>query len=127
MIVYMYWFDTQRHKLPHFYVRYQGAEAVFGLNGGRKGNPMGSANPVILRVTTPEYGRVVVEASDGLRYSADLSALSRVYCYPRDRAAWDQVAPDSHGLALVWTSRFEVHVDQVIALAEKIEPVQKTA
>jgi hypothetical protein len=33
MSVYMYWFDTQRHKLPHFHVRYQGLEAVFALNG----------------------------------------------------------------------------------------------
>ena len=88
---------------------------------------MGLANPVILKVTTPEYSRVVVETSDGLRYSSDLSSLARVYCYPPDKAAWDQVAPDSYGLALVWTTRFEVHVDQVIALADKAEPVQRSA
>lgn len=88
---------------------------------------MGLANPVILGVATPQYGRVVVETSEGLRYTTDLSSLARVYCYPRDKVAWDQVSPDSHGLALVWTSRFEVHVDQVIALAEKAEPVQQTA
>jgi hypothetical protein len=29
----MYWFDTQKHKLPHLHVRYQGAEAVFTLGG----------------------------------------------------------------------------------------------
>ncbi len=29
----MYWYDTQKHKLPHFHVRYQGAEAAFDLNG----------------------------------------------------------------------------------------------
>jgi hypothetical protein len=29
----MYWFDTQKHKKPHFHVRYQGAEAIFGLDG----------------------------------------------------------------------------------------------
>ena len=29
----MYWFDVQKHKLPHIHVRYQGAEAVFTLDG----------------------------------------------------------------------------------------------
>jgi hypothetical protein len=29
----MYWFDTQKHKMPHFHARYQGMEAVFLLNG----------------------------------------------------------------------------------------------
>jgi hypothetical protein len=33
MTVYMYWFDTQKHKLPHLHVRYQGLEAVFALDG----------------------------------------------------------------------------------------------
>ncbi len=33
LAVYMYWYDTQKHKLPHFHVRYQGAEATFDLNG----------------------------------------------------------------------------------------------
>ena len=31
--IYMYWFDNQRHKLPHFHARYQGSEAVFSLDG----------------------------------------------------------------------------------------------
>jgi hypothetical protein len=29
----MYWLDTQKHQEPHFHVRYQGAEAVFRLDG----------------------------------------------------------------------------------------------
>jgi hypothetical protein len=33
LIVVMYWFDVQKHKRPHFHVRYQGKEAVFGLDG----------------------------------------------------------------------------------------------
>ena len=33
LTVYMYWFDTQKHHVPHFHVRYQGAEAVFDLGG----------------------------------------------------------------------------------------------
>ena len=88
---------------------------------------MGAANPVILRVETPEHGRVVIEASNGSRYEADLGSFSSVYCYPTTRAAWEEVTPDSSGYALVWTSRFEVHIDQVMALANRVEPIQRTA
>ena len=88
---------------------------------------MGAAAPVILDVKTPEYGRVVVEASDGVRYHADLSSLSAVYCYPKTRPNWDRVAPDSYGMALVWASRFEVHVDQIVGLAHRRESVARTA
>jgi hypothetical protein len=31
--VYMYWFDNQRHSLPHIHVRYAGNEAVYDLLG----------------------------------------------------------------------------------------------
>lgn len=88
---------------------------------------MDTATPVILRVEAPSYGRVVVEASDGVRYHANLSSLSPVYCYPRDAAAWRQVSPDSYGLGLIWASRFEVHVDQVIGLAERTESIERSA
>jgi hypothetical protein len=88
---------------------------------------MGAPSPVILRVTTPAYGLVVIDASDGMQYHADLSALSQVYCYPTTREAWDQVCIDSYGLGLVWTNRFEVHADQVLGLATRAVQVQKTA
>jgi hypothetical protein len=88
---------------------------------------MGASAAVILNVMTPEYGRVVIEASDGIRYHADLSSLARVYCYPQNNAEWDRVGIDAYGLALLWESRFEVHVDQVVALADRCEPVQRTA
>ena len=88
---------------------------------------MGATTPVILRVATPEYGHVVVEASDGFRYRADLSSFSAVYCYPANKGEWDRVAPDAYGLALVWSSRLEVHVDQIIALASQREVLERTA
>jgi len=88
---------------------------------------MGASTPVILRVATPDYGRVVIEASNGMRYETDLGSFSAVYCYPQTRAAWNEVTPDSSGYALVWTSRFEVHIDQVIALASHAESTQQTA
>jgi Domain of unknown function (DUF4160) len=33
LIIYMYWNDIQKHKSPHFHVRYQGTECVFLLSG----------------------------------------------------------------------------------------------
>jgi len=88
---------------------------------------MGSPNPLIVKVATPEYKKVVVDASDGQRYFADLSTLSQVYCFPKDKAEWDRVSPDSFGSALTWASRFEAHMDQIIGLAYKTETVVKTA
>jgi hypothetical protein len=79
-------------------------------------------------LSTPEYRRVVVETSDGRRHHVDLAPLfSTVHCYPRDAVAWAAVTPDAAGLALVWSSRFEVHVDQVLALADRVEPALRTA
>jgi hypothetical protein len=34
LIIRMYYFDTQRHKLPHIHVLYQGREAVFDIATG---------------------------------------------------------------------------------------------
>lgn len=83
--------------------------------------------PVIRSVSTPAPRRVVIETSDGIRYSADLSRFEAVSCFPADEAAWSSVSIDGYGLALVWSSRFEVHVDQVIGLADKVEAVGAAA
>ena len=88
---------------------------------------MGTSNPLIISVSTPEYKKVIVEASDGIRYYSDLSALSPVYCFPKTKGVWDKVSPDSQGLALIWTTRFEVHIDQVIGLAYKSEKIPRSA
>ena len=50
-----------------------------------------------------------------------------MYCFPRDAAAWSQVSIDSYGLALVWASRFEVHVDQIIGLAARVQRIAASA
>ncbi len=88
---------------------------------------MGRATPLIRTVTTPAYSRVVIEASDGNRYSADLSSFRTVSCYPPDAAAWSRVSIDSYGLALVWACRFEVHAEQIVGLADKVERVDDAA
>ena len=86
---------------------------------------MDATTAVILKVTTPEYPAVVIEATDCKRYHADLSAFKAVYCFPKTLEEWQRVAIDSHGLGLIWTSRFEVHVDQVLGLAHHQEPAAK--
>jgi hypothetical protein len=88
---------------------------------------MDNPTPVIRSVSTPEYGRVVIEASDGKRYSADLSRFGSVVCFPPNAVAWSKVSIDSAGLALVWACRFEVHVDQVIGLADHVENADAAA
>lgn len=59
-------------------------------------------------------------------YYSDLSSLKDVYCYPKSNEEWKKVNIDSYGLGLMWSSRFEVHVDQVIALATKVEAIKKS-
>ena len=88
---------------------------------------MDTPNPLIISVTTPEYKKVIIEASNGTRYYTDLSLLAEVYCFPKLKSEWDQVSPDSYGLALIWTSRFEVHIDQIIVLAYKKEKIPQSA
>lgn len=88
---------------------------------------MGSTTPVILSVSAPKLGTLVIEASDGNCYYSDLSSLKDVYCYPKTNEEWKKVNIDSYGLGLMWSSRFEVHVDQVIALATKVEVIKKAS
>jgi hypothetical protein len=85
---------------------------------------MGYPAALIRSVSTPEYGRICIDASDGNCYHADLSSFSSVYRYPRDLEAWSQVSIDSYGLGLLWASRFEVHVDQILGMADRVERLE---
>jgi hypothetical protein len=33
IVIYMYWFDQEKHKLPHFHAKYAEFKAVFTLKG----------------------------------------------------------------------------------------------
>ena len=88
--------------------------------------PRALAGPASFRATRAS-GSQAAKRLVGFAHLADLGSFSSVYCYPGTREAWDEVTPDSSGYALVWTSRFEVHIDQVIALAGRVEPIQQTA
>ncbi|MBI4938576.1 MAG: DUF4160 domain-containing protein [Nitrosomonadales bacterium] len=34
IVIYLYFFDDERHKLPHIHARYQGQEALFSIADG---------------------------------------------------------------------------------------------
>jgi hypothetical protein len=88
-----------------------------------KGATVDKAPAVIVKFEIPGYRRVIIQSADGTRYHSDLSSLSRTYCYPKNLTEWKKASVDSYGLALVWRSRFEAHVDQIIGLASKKEPI----
>lgn len=88
---------------------------------------MGAATPVATSVQALEFNKIIVEASDGIRYHADLQGFAAVSCYPRTEDEWRAVSIDCYGLALIWRTRFEVHMDQVVGLAFKKEHVARTA
>lgn len=59
LVVYMYWFDTQKHRTPHFHVRYQGAEAVYALNGiPIEGDLGGRANRLVAEWADERYSEI---------------------------------------------------------------------
>jgi hypothetical protein len=88
---------------------------------------MGYTSPVIKSVQANEYGKILVDTSEGKRYHADISSFGQIYCFPRDLASWMKVSIDSYGLGLIWSTRFEVHVDQVMGLATKVEDIKHIA
>ena len=66
MVVYKYWFDTQKHERPHFHARYQGLEAVFALEGAVLEGDLG-----------PRAHRLVIEWAEQRRSEiADAWALA---------------------------------------------------
>jgi hypothetical protein len=88
---------------------------------------MDKPSPIILKVATPAYKKLIVDASNGKRYHSDLSSFAGVYCFPKNLEDWQAVSRDGAGLALIWSCRFEVHIDQVIGLATKIEDSSQSA
>jgi hypothetical protein len=76
---------------------------------------MDKASSLIVSVSALQNFQVEVQLSDGSVVRSDLTRFKAVYCFPKSDDEWQKVSIDSHGLDLIWASRFEVHVDQVIA------------
>jgi hypothetical protein len=75
---------------------------------------MDKASKLIVSVEPLDNYKVRILTSDGFFVTADLSRFRSVHCFPKDKADWMSVCIDSSGLDLIWRTRFEVHVDQVL-------------
>lgn len=88
---------------------------------------MGNATSVVTKISIPAYKKIIIETADNHRYESDLGSMSGVYCFPKTEEEWKKCNIDSYGLGIIWASRFEVHVDQVIGLATKNEKLTKVS
>jgi hypothetical protein len=85
----------------------------------RRNDPMDTTLELIQKVKPLDYKKVIIE-TDSKRYYADLSEFDSVHCFPKS-PEWSDVSIDSDGIDLIWGCRFEVHVNQVIDCAYKVE------
>ena len=88
---------------------------------------MDKATKLIVSIEPLEYCRVQILTSDGQFVTADLSRFKTVHCFPKTEKDWKLVSVDSSGLDLIWSSRFEVHVDQVLDNSILVENSEKLA
>ena len=77
---------------------------------------MDSTNKIIRDIEIVEYKKIKIILTDGTIYFSDLSDFSDVYCFPT-KEKWKEVSIDSYSRGLIWSSRFEVHIEQLIDTA----------
>jgi hypothetical protein len=58
----MYWFDRQRHQMPHFHARFAGDEAVFDLQGNHLEGDLGPRANRLVAEWCSERSRELGEA-----------------------------------------------------------------
>ena len=95
-----------------------------GFSHEGKGTAMDSSIELIKNVRPLDYNKLAIETTAGKRYYSDLSFFRKVFCYPSEKD-WKKVSIDSYGLDLVWSSRFEIHVTQVIDSAYQVEEIKQ--
>ena len=81
---------------------------------------MDSTNKIIRSAIAVDYKKIRVVLTDGTVLFADLSEFNDVYCFP-SKEDWKNLSVDSYGRGIVWVSRFEVHIDQVLACTFSVE------
>lgn len=62
IVIYMYWFDQQKHHLPHFHARLAGEEAVFDLTGNCLEGDLGPRATRLVSEWCQERGADLAEA-----------------------------------------------------------------
>ncbi len=88
---------------------------------------MDQSSTIIKKIFFPAYKKIAIETKDGSRFEADLSLFEKVYCFPKNFSKWKKAWIDGYGLGVIWESRFEVHVDQIIGLATKNVRLKKAS
>ena len=65
-----------------------------------------------------KYNIVTITLSDNSQYTANLySDFSKLFCYPKDIFEWKDARINEGAFAIEWSSGFDIHFDQIIALA----------
>lgn len=65
------------------------------------------------------YNFVKIVLSDNSEYTADLSSdYSKLFCYPQNLNEWRKARINDGAFAIEWDSGFDIHFDQIIAIAE---------
>lgn len=88
---------------------------------------MDQSNIVIQSVKALKKPQIEFTATDGKVYIADLKDYSSIKCFPTSQKEWENVGITTYGFNLTWSSRFEVHVDQLIDAAISSENIQLRA
>jgi hypothetical protein len=85
---------------------------------------MDSSATIIKKVIPLEYNKLIIETNEGERYFSDISFFQKVFCYPKTED-WAKVSIDSYGLDLIWPTRFEIHITQVIDSSYRTEKIKR--
>lgn len=73
----------------------------------------------IKELILPEYNLVKIILTDDSVHTADLSSdFSKLFCYPQNLKEWKNARINEGSFAIEWDSGFDIHFDQVIAIAE---------
>lgn len=94
-----------------------------GTCGAREGGSMDSASTIILKVEPDGYKKLIVDTNGSERHFVDFSGtdLEKVYCFPKSEDEWEKVSVDGYGRGLIWSCRFEAHIDQVLLFSKRKE------
>jgi hypothetical protein len=79
-----------------------------------------STNKIIKYFEVLEYKKIKIVLNDGTVVFSDLKEFDDVYCFPTEKD-WNKISIDNYGRGLIWSTRFEVHIDQIIDSSYSVE------
>lgn len=66
-----------------------------------------------------EYNFVKIILTDDSQYTANLSSdFSKLFCYPKNLEEWKNAHINDGAFAIEWSSGFDIHFDQIVAIAD---------